>query len=97
VSLWRIQITMSDDPYSQELLTSVLAEQRVWALLISRRDTEMTGDVIIELPRDGGLGALLSELHMISPRVFVASADQSSSLATTRWLRTGAQVMSAVR
>jgi len=66
---------MSDDPYSQELLASVLAEQRVWALLISRRDTEMTG-------------ALLSELHMISRRVFVASADQPSSLATTRWLRT---------
>jgi hypothetical protein len=88
---------MSDDPYSQELLTSVLAEQRVWALLLSRRDTEMTGDVIIELPRDGGLGALLNELRMISPRVFVSSADQPSSPATVRSLRTGTRVTSAVR
>jgi hypothetical protein len=72
MSLWRIQITMSDDPYSQEMLTAALAEQRVWALLRSQRDTEVTGDVIIELPRDDGLGALLSKLHMISPQVFVS-------------------------
>ena len=97
MSLWRIQITLSDDPYSKELLTSVLAGQRVWALLLSRRDTEMTGDVIIELPRDGGLGGLLSELYMISPQVFVSSADQPSSLASTRSLRTGAQAASAIR
>jgi hypothetical protein len=92
MSLWRIQITMSDDPYSQEMLTAALAEQRVWALLRSQRDTDVTGDVIIELPRDDGLGALLSKLRMISPQVFVSSADQGSSLATTRPPRSGAQV-----
>jgi hypothetical protein len=96
MSLWRIQITMSDDPYSQEMLTAALAGQRVWALLRSQRDTELTGDVIIELPRDDGLGALLGKLHMISPQVLVSSADQGSSLATTRPLRTGAQVTPVV-
>jgi hypothetical protein len=95
VSLWRIQIAMPDDPYGQELLTSVLARQRVWALLLSQRDTEMTADVLVELPRDGALGALLSELHMTSSQVLVSSADQPSSLASTRSLRTGAQIRSA--
>jgi hypothetical protein len=95
--LWRIQITLSEDPYSQELLTSVLAGQRVWALLLLQCGTEMTGDVIIELPRDGGLGALLSELRMISPQVSVSSADQPSSLAATRSLRPAAQGTSAVQ
>ena len=97
MSLWRIQITMSDDLYSQEMLTAALAEQRVWALLRSQRDTEMTGDVIIELPHDDGLGALLSKLHMISPQVFVSRADQGPSLATTRPLRSGAQVTPVVQ
>ena len=90
MSLWRIRITMSDDPNSQALLAEALAQQRVWALLISPRDTEMTGDVIIELPRDDGLGALLSDLHMISPQVFVSSVDRPPSLTRTRPLRTGA-------
>lgn len=90
MSLWRIRITMSDDPQSEAMLTAALAEQRVWALLISPGDTEMTGDVIIELPRDDGLGALLSELQMISPQIFMSRVDQPSSLATARPLRNGA-------
>jgi hypothetical protein len=73
--LWRIRITMSDDPHSQELLTAVLAEQRVWALLVSPRDTGITGDVVIELPDGDGIGGMLGELRMISPRVFVTSVD----------------------
>jgi hypothetical protein len=77
MSLWSIRITMSDDPNSQ-------------ALLMSPRDTEITGDVIIELPRDDGLGTLLSELHMISPQVFVSSVNRPSSLAAARPLRTAA-------
>jgi hypothetical protein len=90
MSLWRIRITMSDDPNSQALLTEALAEQRVWALLMSPRDTGIAGDVIIELPRDDGLGALLSDLHMISPQVFVSSVDRPPSLTTARPLRTAA-------
>jgi hypothetical protein len=90
MSLWRIRITMSDDPNSQALLSEALAGQRVWALLMSPRDTGITGDVIIELPRDDGLGALLSELHMISPQVFVSSVDRAPSLAAAHPPRTAA-------
>ena len=54
MSLWRIRIIMPDDPHSHALLTAAIAEQRVWALLRSPHDTDMTGDVIIELPGDAG-------------------------------------------
>ena len=97
MSLWRVRITMSDDPHSQALLTAALAGQRVWALLMVPRDTEMTGDVIIELPQDEGLGALLSELHMISPQVFVSSADRPPSPAIARLRRNGGPVTSAAQ
>jgi len=73
---------MSDDPQSQQLLTQALAGQRVFSRLVSPRDTEMTVDVVIELPGVDGLGALLGELHMISPQVFVSNADQPAPLAT---------------
>ena len=79
MSLGRIQITMSDDPHSQALLTSALASQRVWSLLTSPRATGMTGDVIVELPPDVGLAALLSELHMNQP---AGLGDQRGPAAT---------------
>jgi hypothetical protein len=82
MSLWRIRMNMSDDPHSQELLTEALVEQRVRSLLLSPHDAEMTADLIIELPGVDGLPALLGALHMISPQVFVSSADQPSPLAT---------------
>lgn|SRR5215469_15895727 len=77
MSLWRVRITMSSDPRSQELLTAALAKQRVWALLPPSEDSGETGEVIIELPRDESFGALLSDLHMISPRVFVSSVTEA--------------------
>ena len=80
MSLWRIRIAMPDDWRSQELLTEALAGQRVCSRLMSRHDTEVSVDVIIELTDVDGLGALLSELHMISPQVFVSSAAQPSPL-----------------
>ena len=72
---------MSDDPRSQELLTEALAGQRVCARLMSPRDTQLTVDVIVEPADVDSLGALLGELHLISPQVFVSSADQPSLLA----------------
>jgi hypothetical protein len=81
MSLWRIRITMPDDPNSQALLTAALADQQVLALVPPPGDTDTTGDVIIELPRDDRLGALLNDLHMISPHVFVSSVDQPLSVA----------------
>ena len=97
MSLWRIRIIMPDDPHSHALLTAAIAEQRVWALLRSPHDTDMTGDVIIELPGGTDLTTLLSELHMISPQVFVSSADGSASLVAARPRRNGAPVTSAVQ
>ena len=82
MSLWRIRIAMSDGPRSQELLTEALAGQRVRSRLMHPRGTDMTADVVIELAGVDGLHALLSELHMISPQVFVSSADQPSPLTT---------------
>jgi hypothetical protein len=80
MSLWRIRIAMSDDRRSQELLTEALAGQRVCSRLMSPHQTEMSVDVIIDLTDVDGLGTLLSDLHMISPQVFVSSADQLSPL-----------------
>jgi hypothetical protein len=80
MSLWRIRIAMSDDSRSQELLTEALAGQHVCSRLMSPHQTEMSVDVIIELTDVDGLGTLLGDLHMISPQVFVSSADQLSPL-----------------
>jgi hypothetical protein len=80
MSLWRIRIAMSDDWRSQELLTEALAGQHVCSRLMSPHETEMSVDVTIELTDADGLGALLRELHMISPQVFVSSADRPSPL-----------------
>jgi hypothetical protein len=76
--LWRIRITMSDDPHSRALLNQALEGQRVSELRLRPRpanDAEMAGDVILELPRDDDLGTMLSALHRISPQVFVSRAD----------------------
>jgi hypothetical protein len=76
MSLWRIRLTVPDDPRSQALLSAALADQRDWSLVPSSHKTETSGDVIIELPHDDRLGALLNDLHRISPHVFVSSVNQ---------------------
>jgi hypothetical protein len=73
--LWRIRITLSDDPHSRALLNQALAGQRVSELSFTPRTAgaaEMAGDVVLELPRDDDLGTMLSALHHISPQVFVS-------------------------
>ena len=75
MSLWRVRIAMSDDPASEALLTAALARQRISAHPPPARDSSEPGDVIIDLPRDDRLGALLNDLHQISPQVFVSSVD----------------------
>jgi hypothetical protein len=75
---------MPDDLGGHELLTAALAAQRVWSLLRSPHDTELTVDMLIELSGVDGLDALLGKLHMISPQVFVSNADQSAPLATAQ-------------
>lgn len=83
--LWRIRITMSDDPHSRALLNQALEGQRVSEVRFSPRPAhgaEMASDVILELPRDDDLGTMLSALHRISPQVFVSRADDGKPAET---------------
>jgi hypothetical protein len=74
---WRIRVHLSDDAHSRTRLDEVLANQRVNAVrLIPRPGTDagVSGEVILELPRDEELGDMLTALHLISPQVFVSRA-----------------------
>jgi hypothetical protein len=81
MSLWRVRVTMSDDPASQALLAAALKRQAISAQPPPAHESAAPGDVIIELPRDDRLGALLSDLHQISPQVFVSSVEAPLPLA----------------
>jgi hypothetical protein len=77
MAMWRIRINLTDDPRSRERLTEVLARQQVSAVRLTPRPgtlAELTGDVVLELPRDDELGEMLAALHTISPHVFVSRA-----------------------
>ena len=77
MAMWRIRINLSDDPRSRARLTEVLARQQVSAVRLTPRAgtvAELSGDVVLELPRDEELGVMLSALHTISPQVFVSRA-----------------------
>jgi hypothetical protein len=79
--MWRIRINLSDDPQSRARLTEVLSRQHVSAIHLTPRagtDAELSGDVVLELPRDDELGDMLAALHTISPQVFVSRASQDS-------------------
>lgn len=78
MSLWRVRITMPADPASQEWLAAALAGQRVLAL--PSDDAGPAGEVIIDLPSDDSLGTLLSDLHTISPQVFISSVSEPPEL-----------------
>jgi hypothetical protein len=80
MAMWRIRINLADDQLSKQRLHEVLASQRVQAIqLTPRRDAEaeLSGDVVLELPRDDALGEMLTALHTISPQVFVSRAETS--------------------
>lgn len=80
MSLWRIRLDVPADPRSQALLSAALADQLVWTQAPCSQDEDVSetgNDLIIDLPRDDRLGALLNDLHRISPHVFVSSVDQS--------------------
>jgi hypothetical protein len=84
MAMWRIRINLADDPRSRERLDEVLATQRVQALQLTPREgapTELSGDVVLELPRDEALGEMLTALHTISPQVFVSRTDSRSGSA----------------
>jgi hypothetical protein len=78
MAMWRIRIILADDPLSRERLSEVLASQRVEAVQLTPRPgtaAELSGDVVLELPRDEALGEMLTALHTISPQVFVSRAE----------------------
>jgi hypothetical protein len=78
MAMWRIRINLADDARSRERLAEVLASQRVQAIRLTPRagmPDELSGDVVLELPRDDALGEMLTALHTISPQVFVSRAD----------------------
>jgi hypothetical protein len=78
MAMWRIRINLADDPRSRERLDEVLATQRVQAIRLTPRQgapAELSGDVVLELPRDEALGEMLTALHTISPQVFVSRTD----------------------
>ncbi|HXW43383.1 MAG TPA: hypothetical protein VEL03_01250 [Streptosporangiaceae bacterium] len=84
MAMWRIRINLADDPRSRERLNEVLASQRVQAIQLTPRqgaDAGLSGDVVLELPRDDALGEMLTALHTISPQVFVSRADTSADSA----------------
>ena len=81
MSLWRVRITMPAEPASREWLAAALAGRHV-ALRPPLDDADPTGELIIELPRDESLGTLLSDLHMISPQVYVSSVSEPPTAAT---------------
>jgi hypothetical protein len=84
MSMWRIRINLSDDPRSRAQLHEVLARQQVSAIRLTPRDgsdAELSGDVVLVLPRDEELGDMLTALHSISPQVFVSRAALDSEAA----------------
>jgi hypothetical protein len=84
--LWRIRITLSDDPHSHALLKQALDGQRVTELNFAPRPAnaaQMAGDVVLELPRDDDLGTMLTALHRISPQVFVSRVDDDAAAGGT--------------
>jgi hypothetical protein len=83
MALWRIRITLADDPHSRTVLDQALAGQRISALNFTprtARPSEVAGDVVIELRRDDDLGNVLSALHRISHQVLVSRADDAARM-----------------
>jgi hypothetical protein len=83
MAIWRIRLSLSDDPASRERLEAVLAQQRVRTVSLTPRAGSragLAGDVILELPRDDELGDMLTALHTISPQVFVSRALLDDSI-----------------
>jgi hypothetical protein len=81
MALWRIRITLADDPHSRTVLNQALAGQKVSELNFTprtARPSEVAGDVVIELPRDDDLGNVLSALHQISRQVLVSRVDDAT-------------------
>ena len=86
MAMWRIRINLSDDARSRARLNEVLSHQQVSVIRLTPQagtEAELSGDVVLELPRDEELGDMLTALHTISPQVFVsrATSDDDAPVA----------------
>ena len=84
MAMWRIRINLSDDPRSKARLNEVLSRQQVRAIRLTPRagtEAELSGDVVLELPRDDELGDMLTALHTISHQVFVSRASNDADVS----------------
>ncbi len=82
MSIWRIRLTLSDDPRSLALFHEALADQPVSVVNLAPRvsgTAEMTGEIVVELAHDEGLGTMLGALHTISPQVFITRMDTTAA------------------
>ena len=80
--MWRMRINLSDDPQTKARLDQVLASHEVREIRLTPRagtDPDLSGDVVLELPREDQLGEMLSALHTISPQVFVSRVSEDAA------------------
>jgi hypothetical protein len=80
--MWRIRVTLPDDPRSLARLTDALADRPMSLVGMTPKDhvgSDLVGEILLDLQHGDGLGALLGALHEISPQVLVSRADESAS------------------
>jgi hypothetical protein len=75
---WRFRIDLQG---SEAPATAVLAAAldgqpaRVLSVSVDHVRQRMTGDIVIDVPHGDGVGAILSALHEISPRVLIGREE----------------------
>jgi hypothetical protein len=71
--LWKFRIDIPGDPPDITFVTAVLARYpaRLLNMSMERGCQQATGEFVIDLPHDEGVGPILSALHDISPRVLI--------------------------
>jgi hypothetical protein len=71
--LWKFRIDIPGDPPDITIVTAVLARYpaRLLNMSMERGCQQATGEFVIDLPHDEGVGPILSTLHDISPRVLI--------------------------
>ncbi len=71
--LWKFRIDIPGDPPDITVVTAVLARYpaRLLNMSMERGCQQATGEFVIDLPHDEGVGPILSVLHDISPRVLI--------------------------
>jgi len=77
--LWRIRITLPDEPHHVTALRHALADLAVHLLrVIPKPGTSgaVNADFVIELPDDERLGAVLGVLHEMSPQVYLSRVEE---------------------